>query len=309
MLLIVYNCGLVNITLSFFHESLITMHVERRPVLCMTFQGGLGNLLFQYAFLYASAKANNMTMFCKRKDINQLQALFHVPDCPRLYMGERICRKLPARTSQYDCGYDKNVTTFNKTDQLLKGYFQSWVYWKDEEPILREYFKIKQHIVNESDSILKRALKDLGYVRSNVTLVAMHIRRGDILTKKYLIKYGYNVPSAEYFKTAMEFIRSRVNGTIVYVVCSNDMTWTRKVIQDANVIFMEGGSREIDFAMMTSCDHLIMTVGSFGWWMGWMVKGIVIYYEKPFKTGTELGKKFTDDYRTTFYYPHWVGIS
>ncbi|XP_041361053.1 galactoside 2-alpha-L-fucosyltransferase SEC1-like [Gigantopelta aegis] len=310
--LIVYDCGLITVTITFLHDNLaaiLPMYGTRQRFLCVTFQGGLGNLLFQYAFAYATSKSNNMTMFCTRNDVKQLQEIFYVPDCTRYYNAEKVCKKAPSRNSRYDCGFDESIVTLNKTDLKMDGYFQSWVYWKNEEFVLREYFKIKQHVLNASETLMASALNNLGYSRSNATLVGIHIRRGDIITKDYLIKYGYDAPGQDYLKRAMEYIRSKVKGDIVYVVCSNDMTWTRRVIQDPNVAFMEGGSREIDFALLASCDHLIMTVGTFGWWVGWMVKGIVVYYDKPFKNGTQLEKRFTKDYRTTLYYPHWVGFS
>ena len=40
-----------------------------------------------------------------------------------------------------------------------------------------------------------------------------------------------------------------------------------------------------DFVLLQSCDHVIMTVGTFGWWAAWLTsqrRGTVMYYKDPF---------------------------
>ena len=46
---------------------------------------------------------------------------------------------------------------------------------------------------------------------------------------------------------------------------------------------------------MSSCDHMIMTVGTFGWWAAWMTSqrsGDVLYYQHPFKEDSTLDSSF-----------------
>ncbi|XP_060587992.1 uncharacterized protein LOC132743491 [Ruditapes philippinarum] len=61
-----------------------------------------------------------------------------------------------------------------------------------------------------------------------------------------------------------------------------------------------------DLAAMSLCDHMIISVGTFGWWGGWLAGGSVIYFNGYPKPGSEISKYFVKD---DFYPPFWIGIT
>jgi len=58
--------------------------------------------------------------------------------------------------------------------------------------------------------------------------------------------------------------------------------------------------------VLSSCDHVIVSAGSFGWWAAWLANGTTIYYDKWPRNGTTLSAVFD---REDYYPPHWVPIS
>ncbi|XP_050414268.1 galactoside alpha-(1,2)-fucosyltransferase 2 [Patella vulgata] len=283
---------------------------QSRPHFCCTvFQGGLGNLLFQYAFSYGLAKDRNLTLLVSKDELGQLQQVFQIPNTSFDERGHRVCRYSKKYEDKYDVGYDSSIIAVsNNTDLHFEGYFQSWVYWRDYDDDLRQQIQFHPQVLTQAKRLLAEALGTLGKISREVTLVGIHVRRGDMITNDYFKNYGYKVADEKYLATAMKYIRDRVKGDIVYVVCSNDMVWTKKAITDPNAVFINGTKREYDMAALTLCDHFIMTVGTFGWWTGFLARGIIIYYDMPFRPGTPLAKNWASDYKETFFYPGWIGM-
>ncbi|XP_050405717.1 galactoside alpha-(1,2)-fucosyltransferase 2-like [Patella vulgata] len=59
----------------------------------------------------------------------------------------------------------------------------------------------------------------------------------------------------------------------------------------------------IDFGVLMSCDHSIVSSGSFGWWTGYLTKGTTIYF-RGYPGPEKMYKFHLDDY----YPPHWIGL-
>ena len=70
-------------------------------------------------------------------------------------------------------------------------------------------------------------------------------------------------------------------------------------------------TRNIDLALMSSCDGVIQSVGTFGWWAGYFSfqgGGEVIYYKNVFnfKRVEELKEVAVEE---DHFPPDWIGIS
>ena len=89
-----------------------------------------------------------------------------------------------------------------------------------------------------------------------------------------------------------------------FVVLSNDQKWCKDNIIGNNVIFSDFRKAIIDMAVMSLCQHMIITVGTFGWWGGWLSGGIVIYLKDYPRPGSYLAKSLVD-----YYPPDWIGMS
>ena len=127
---------------------------------------------------------------------------------------------------------------------------------------------------------------------------------------------------------------------LVFIVCTDDMFWSKESFTNAVsreidhvtvdipdnsdvgnlsngdvmnvttatsavVIFSEGHGAEEDLAILSSCNHTIMTVGTYGWWAGYLAGGITVYYRNFPAKGSELVPWFS---REDHFPPDWVGL-
>jgi galactoside 2-L-fucosyltransferase 1/2 len=71
------------------------------------------------------------------------------------------------------------------------------------------------------------------------------------------------------------------------------------------IVHSTGRSGWEDMAILSKCNHTIMTVGTFGWWAGFLAGGITVYFKDFPAVGSELSLGFdAGDY----FLPEWVGL-
>ena len=132
-------------------------------------------------------------------------------------------------------------------------------------------------------------------------------RRGDFLFE-HSIKHGFGVPSSLDIQNAMNYMQTKFKD-IVFIVISNDLKWCRVNLNRTNVYFSNFTSVDEDFVLMCNCDHMIMTVGTFGWWGAWFTSwrsGIAMYYEHQFYANTNVYRSFN---RHDWIPSHWLAYT
>ena len=193
---------------------------------------------------------------------------------------------------------------------FLSGFFQSWKYTLTVERRLRRHFmflpEVRLH-VDKFWASSRPAGWAGGYMR-----VAIHVRRGDVL---YYDKeeFGYTTPDENYFTRAMRYFVDRFQ-RVQFVVASNDIDWCRRSLtklatsmpQRVNMTFVTPLSRGMDFAIIASCEHVIMSTGTYGWWAAWLARGITIYYKNWPRKESTLERIFV---REDFFPPSWIGMT
>jgi len=192
---------------------------------------------------------------------------------------------------------------------FLSGFFQSWKYTRNVENLLRKHFTFLPKIRQFVDEF-RWSTRPPGwtvYVR-----VGVHVRRGDVLHADKM-KFGYTTPDERYFAHAMRHFADRFS-RVQFVVACVDADWCRRNFVDfamtlphrVNVTYVTPRSRGEDFAIVASCDHVIMSTGTYGWWAAWLAGGTTIYYSDWPRNGSVLAKKFRyEDY----FPPHWIGMT
>ena len=113
---------------------------------------------------------------------------------------------------------------------------------------------------------------------------------------------GYRVPGRIYLRKAMNFYRMKYQA-VHFVVASDDVNWCQRKLSSPDVTFTNQSDYRMDFAILSSCNHTIMTVGTYGWWVGWLAGGDVIYYNKPFRKYSYLWRNVN---MTDRFPPHWI---
>ena len=265
---------------------------------------GLGNILFQYASLYGIAKTNSRIPVVSKNivlhEIFNPTALCSTEERPGVNWGKLVEWKASSREVRLQ-------QIHSQVNLELIGFFQSWKYFEDAEVEIRSQFVFWSDVVDQAEGFLRSGVSEMGMEPSGVTYIGVHVRRGDMLTPRF-IQHGYTVADIEYLQRAMTEMERRQRH-IVYVICSDDMTWCKENIDitGRSVIHSEGHSAPLDLAILSQCNHTIMTVGTFGWWAGWLAGGDVIYYKNYPKPQSRLSRAFSKD-KMDYFYPHWKGM-
>ncbi|ELT99702.1 hypothetical protein CAPTEDRAFT_41243, partial [Capitella teleta] len=80
-------------------------------------------------------------------------------------------------------------------------------------------------------------------------------------------------------------------------------SWVRRNLKTDSPYVLAGyHSQGEDLAILSSCDHVIMTVGTFGWWAGYLSRGQVIYYANYARMNSTI---FHEINPRDFFYKSW----
>ena len=77
---------------------------------------------------------------------------------------------------------------------------------------------------------------------------------------------------SSYFKFGMDYFRRRFPGCL-FLVVSDDPAWCEENLLDGEDIFLVASYAAADLAILASCQHVIMSYGTFGFWGGFMAGG------------------------------------
>ena len=235
-----------------------------------------------------------------------------------------------ANSLKYDTRVEELAPTVPRNTTIhMRGYHQSWKYSRSAECRLRQIFIIHERIHDLIDRFFVTSIPPK-WTR-NFIRVGIHVRRGDIeLAEK--LQFGYTIPNRTYFFNAMQYFTLNYGPRVQFFVVSNDMTWCKKefpsietelnqyndssnvtqgkTASDAdirvNVTYSVAHSFGVDFALLSSCDHVIMSTGTYGWWAAWLAKGTTIYYADWPRKGSSLWREFTKE---DFFPPSWIGMT
>ena len=126
---------------------------------------------------------------------------------------------------------------------------------------------------------------------TEVIMVAIHVRRGDKVDDP-----KYTVADADYYRRAMDYLRKKYNrecetsdGTegckrarVKFYVSTDTISWIEEndeTFDRPDIVLLSNAAEEyedddtnmmIDFAMLTQCDHIILSGGGFGFWAAFL---------------------------------------
>lgn len=154
---------------------------------------------------------------------------------------------------------------FNQShgDVYLDGFWQSEKYFKGIRSRLLEELKVKETYVSHLQSKVN--------IMKIEHSVAVHIRRGDYLSKRFSDTHG--VLPYDYYIKAIALLADKLLPVKLYFF-SDDMEWAREHIKtDHPHEFISGDlTRDHieDFHLMCQCKHHIIANSSFSWWAAWL---------------------------------------
>ena len=271
--------------------------------------GGLGNLMFKMATVQSVAMHSNKTPMTTKD--TQLASIFDL-DVASLH-GNTNHSQAPLTIGEpAACKCDTTVIprARNVTGNItLGGFFQCHQYFEPVCAEIRHGFTFKKHIADAAATFLREAKRQHEQsLQVTPLLIGVHVRRGDILNARFA-SLGYNTPNATYYKHAMTYFQQKfMNQSLLFIAVSNDVPWVEKNLTAKFPEFhintvLAGHTAELGMAILSRCNHVIMSVGTFSWWSAWLANGVTIYYDLWPTAGSWLETQVT----TKDYFPsHWV---
>lgn len=244
----------------------------------LSFSGGLGNQMFQFAFyLFQRKKQYGCWFFDVPKELKyhhqgfELDKIFNL--C-KYYQYHRIILKLLQRigikqvvvTEKSGVYYNEVPLNLNTLENitLYKGFWQSEKYFKEIEDEVRDTFKFQRFRLNEKSRFLYELLTN-----NEKNFVSIHIRRGD-----YMEDPERQVCTLNYYYLAINYIKQHVKQPN-FVVFSDDILWCKEHLMNLHdgvqyVDWNIGKDCWQDMCLMSNCSHHIIANSSFSWWGAWL---------------------------------------
>lgn len=228
------------------------------------FDCGLGNQMSQYAMykllsnlypkkkIYANIDAyKNYTVhngFELKKVFPNVELRFSTKLNAVLgYHSQQIVQK-------YESGYpmDKRIFSLGKSSYKLIGTWHNYDY-SSIMPELQKDFQFPE---------LPAELKVLGEEISSCNSASIHVRKGDY------IEYGLDILNLDWYKKAIDIIKSKIENPTFYVFSDEDVKSEFDKI-DCNFHYVTGNTGENayrDMQLMSMCKHNIIANSTFSYW-------------------------------------------
>lgn len=254
--------------------------------------GGLGNQMFQFCLGYSlaikkesnfvldesilqnfvqksssSIKRNfDLDLFCldntdsKFKGTILLNSNFFVRNINKLF---------PIKLRNYFVErffeFDDKVFGIKSNSIVFEGYWQSYKYFQEYESEIKNIFKLKNKILDESKALLDEI--------SNSNSVCINVRRGDFASNSF-----HGVMDIQYYKDSIILINSKVKVDKFYIF-SDDIDWCKNNFDFLENKFIvdhthKGYKFGNYFELMRCCKCFIIPNSSFAWWAAWLSEGV-----------------------------------
>ena len=258
--------------------------------------------MFEYASVMGIANHSNREVLFGRR-MTTLQYIF-----PQLKLNVVDTKPKSWKTMRDDIHYDFQEKFFNlpKENLVIEGHLCSFHYFDNVSSWLYTdvFLPINPVLLSVVENFLWKVKQDYSYKNKGTVpkTVCVHVRRGD---KASLQHHGYRLPTSKDIINAMKYMKQKFK-QVAFIVASDTKAWCHEQLPRTNVYSSKLTLEFEDFVLMSSCDDIIMTVGTFGWWASWLTShrgGTVMYYTHPFVTSSELDKSLD---RKDFFPAEWI---
>ena len=252
--------------------------------------GGLGNQMFQYAFLVALRETSGVEtcydasvfktyplhngfeldrlfrITAQQAPANEIRALTYYTSS---YLFWRILKRFPHRSTQCFEPSDSRFTPSlleDTRDLYYLGIWQDPRYFNQYKEIIRKEFSWR-------DSLDERNQSTYNQLAAHHT-VSIHVRRGD-----YLKEWRYEgICGVDYYEKAVELaIGSEGNEDVTFALFSDDIPWCTEYIvpllHDRPYLIVNwnlGSDSHKDMRLMSACRTNIIANSSFSWWAAYL---------------------------------------
>jgi galactoside 2-L-fucosyltransferase 1/2 len=227
---------------------------------------------------------------------------------------------MPARVNRRESvkerhagAYDDRTEWIDSDADLVEmvGYYQSWKYFARVVDEIRREFVFQAEYQKAASKFLRGAIGDKfgdGVDVRDVVLVGVHVRVAD-MASNVSTALGYTVAPPAYLSAAMDYFkREYPTDRLMFVLATDDLEWCSKHFpypKDVPLVRTGRGPDVLDLAILSYCNHTILTVGTFGWWAGWLTGGKTLYYKNFPRPDSSLASEYG---REDYYPSEWIGL-
>jgi hypothetical protein len=256
--------------------------------------GGLGNQMFDYAFMVRLSKEHPARLFHPYGDKSgryghagfQLEEIFALrPEDRSRHLGTtlfgvywHVIRVFPkkmrpfllrlagmseVKVAENFVFYPEVLRSAHK-NELFMGTWQSQRYFEGAEEEVREAFAFKEELLNEPSRKMKEAIE-------SCNAVSLHVRRDDYLSTTYAQGFG-GICTTAYYQKAIAYMKENTDHPRLFVF-SDDIGWCRNNLDVADATFVDcnhGDESWQDMYLMSRCQHNIVANSTFSWWGAWL---------------------------------------
>jgi len=209
---------------------------------------GLGNSLFQYAFLRSSAERLGVQFYCPEWIGDHIFLLNDQKE--RAAKPEGINKKYVE--PRKNCGF--NPSALDIEDGIdIRGFFQTERYL--DKTAVKKWYTFKDEKIRP----VKEKYRHIDFSEA----VGLHLRFGD---KK--LRAQYVIPAKNYYIKALKKIKHKKH----VLVFSDEPEHAKKHIKNlkGNLSFMEGNEAYEDLYLMARCRDFICSSSTLSWWGAWL---------------------------------------
>jgi hypothetical protein len=209
---------------------------------------GLGNQMFQYAFLRTTAQRLGVTFFCpawKGERIFQLKDEAVRVREP-LSIDKKYCQ--PKDTS----GFSPSALRIEDGTEIF-GFFQSEKYFDGAQ--VRRWFTFRDEVIAR----VREKYQRIDFSRS----AGVHLRFGDMKRNPMFV-----ILPLRFYTRAISFLKNKER----ILVFSDEIDTAREYLQGlkGDLFFIEGNADYEDLYLMTRCRGFVCSVSTFSWWGAWL---------------------------------------
>ena len=238
--------------------------------------GGMCSQLQSYASLLAVAKANNKevvfakSMFDKGCGIKIFDLLNIIPNIkPDNFFKDFILKQINFHTTSYD----KTLFNLDESNYDLSGRFDLYTYWYNDIKEKIDTWEFQTDIIHNARLRLEKIKEKMG----DKPTVSIHIRRGDYTLPQ---NQPLNIIDDDYYIEALSKNFLPITN-YNFIIFSNDIEYAKSHLEGDNAYFVEPegidsysytSSEKDDLALLSLCDHHIITNSTYSWWGAYLSK-------------------------------------
>jgi galactoside 2-L-fucosyltransferase 1/2 len=255
--------------------------------------GRLGNMLCEYASLYMLARFYDRELIIDEEMARVLNKTFAMKSRTTQYQRYFI-GNAPITRQIYDFREKEqyfNIST--KDDFIVRNYFITYLYrhtfYEHAMAEVYDLFTFHSTILADAKSAILSAVLHTNPCPIIIrTLVGIHVRMGDRVSGNL-----QNIPAnRKYYIHAMQYFINKYPA-VHFIIASEERGWCEvNLLGLPNVSMLPaGGSGEVDMAALSLCDHVIMSIGTYGLWAGLLARGETVFYsQRPCRLNDETGR-------------------